>query len=85
MVTKKLKLVVVFAIVAIMPTTGLPVFGEDDRASFFNHKAETARPYYYQVFLADYDINTEIVPTERAAMFRFTFPKSSSSCVRVKW
>lgn len=66
---------------AIMPTTGTPVFREDDRASFFNHKAETARPYYYQVFLADYDINTEIVPTERAAMFRFTFPESNNSSV----
>ena len=60
---------------ALMPTTGTPVFREDDRASFFNHKAETARPYYYQVYLADYDINTELVPTERAAMFRFTFPE----------
>lgn len=66
---------------ALMPTTGTPVFREDDRASFFNHKAETARPYYYQVYLADYDINTELVPTERAAMFRFTFPENSQSCV----
>lgn len=51
--------------------------------SFFNHKAETALPYYYQVYLADYDINTELVPTERAAMFRFTFPENSQSCVVV--
>ena len=68
---------------ALMPTTGAHVFREDDRASFFNHKAETALPYYYQVYLADYDINTELVPTERAAMFRFTFPENSQSCVVV--
>ena len=36
---------------ALMPTTGAHVFREDDRASFFNHKAETALPYYYQVYL----------------------------------
>lgn len=68
---------------ALMPITGQPVFKESDRASFFNHKAETARPYYYQVYLADYDINTEIVPTERAAMFRFTFPENDKSGVVV--
>lgn len=68
---------------ALMPTTGTPVFREDDRACFFNHKAETALPYYYQVYLADYDINTELVPTERAAMFRFTFPENKQSCVVV--
>ena len=68
---------------SLMPTTGEPVFDETERASFFNHKAEEARPYYYGVYLADYDIRTELVPTERAAMFRFTFPENGSSCVVV--
>ena len=31
--------------------------------------------------LADYDVVTEIVPTERAAMFRFTFPQNANSYV----
>ena len=31
--------------------------------------------------MSDYDVVTEIVPTERAAMFRFTFPESESSYV----
>ncbi|MDY5963299.1 MAG: GH92 family glycosyl hydrolase, partial [Bacteroidaceae bacterium] len=31
--------------------------------------------------LADYDITTEIAPTERAAMFRFTFPQEEMSYV----
>ena len=41
----------------------------------FSHKAETATPYYYKVYLADHDVVTEIAPTERAAAFRFTFPE----------
>ncbi|MDR0681851.1 MAG: GH92 family glycosyl hydrolase [Dysgonamonadaceae bacterium] len=68
---------------AIMPVTGKPVFNQDDRASWFSHKAETAKPYYYSVYLADHDITTEITPTERAAMFRFTFPENENSSVIV--
>lgn len=66
---------------SIMPITGQRVFDEDQRASWFSHKAENATPYYYRVYLADYDITAEVTPTERAAMFRFTFPKSDSSFI----
>ena len=59
---------------SIMPVTGKPEFEEDKRASWFSHKAEIAKPYYYKVYLAEHDVVTEMVPTERAAMFRFTFP-----------
>lgn len=68
---------------AIMPGTGKLKFQEDDRASWFSHKAETSKPYYYSVYLADADVTTEITPTERAAQFRFTFPKGDSSFVVV--
>jgi predicted alpha-1,2-mannosidase len=68
---------------AIMPVTGKLRFNEDDRASWFSHKAETAKPYYYSVYLADANVTTEITPTERAAQFRFTFPKTDSSYVVV--
>ena len=64
---------------SIMPTTGNMVFDEDKRASWFSHKAETARPYYYQAYLADYDVTAEIAPTERAAIMRFTFPETDSA------
>ncbi|MDR6940952.1 GH92 family glycosyl hydrolase [Mucilaginibacter pocheonensis] len=66
---------------AIMPVTGHLRFDQDERASWFSHKSETAKPYYYSVFLADADVTTEITPTERAAQFRFTFPKSDSSFI----
>jgi len=68
---------------ALMPVTGEPVFDQDKRASWFAHKAETATPYYYKVYLADHDVVTEITPTERAALFRFTFPENEGSYVVV--
>ena len=59
---------------SIMPMTGKPVFDQDERASWYSHKAETVEPNYYQVFLADYNVNVELTPTERAALFRITYP-----------
>jgi predicted alpha-1,2-mannosidase len=67
---------------SIMPVSS-KVITEDDRASWFSHKAEIARPCYYRVYLADHDIVAEITPTERAAMFRFTFPEREYSYVVV--
>ena len=66
---------------AIMPVTGRLRFNEDGRASWFSHKAEVSKPHYYSVYLADHDVTTEITPTERAAQFRFTFPKADSSFI----
>jgi predicted alpha-1,2-mannosidase len=66
---------------AIMPVTGKTGFTQDARASWFSHKAEIAKPYYYSVYLADADVTTEITPTERAAQFRFTFPKTDDAHV----
>lgn len=66
----------------IMPETGeAPIFDEEKRASWFSHKAEVATPYYYRAYLADYDVVTELAPTERAAIMRFTFPDSKSYVV----
>jgi predicted alpha-1,2-mannosidase len=66
---------------AIMPVTKHLKVSQDGRASWFSHKAETAKPYYYSVYLADADVTTEITPTERAAQFRFTFPATDSSFI----
>ena len=64
---------------SIMPVVGKTVFNEDERASWFSHKAEVAKPYYYSVYLADHDVTTEITPTERAAIFRFTYPETDKA------
>lgn len=66
---------------SIMPETGKLRIKEDDRASWFSHKAEVSKPYYYSVYLADHDVTTEITPTERAAQLRFSYPKSDSSFI----
>lgn len=68
---------------SIMPLTEKAVFNQDERASWFSHKAEISKPHYYSVYLADHDVTTEITPTERAAMFRFTFPDTEKSFVVV--
>ena len=66
---------------AIMPVVGKPVFSQSERASWFSHKAEVSKPYYYKVYLAEHDVVTEFTPTERAVMFRFTFPENDSYVV----
>ncbi|MDR2969628.1 MAG: GH92 family glycosyl hydrolase [Tannerellaceae bacterium] len=68
---------------SLMPVTGAPEFDEDKRASWFSHKGEVAKPYYYKVYLAEHDVLTEFTPTERANLFRFTFPESDASYVVV--
>ena len=68
---------------SIMPVVGKPEFNEERRASWFSHKAEDARAYYYKVYLADHDVLTELTPTDRAAMFRFTFPEAEASYIVV--
>ena len=72
-----------YAAFSLMPITGEIRFDGEDRASWFSHKAETAKPYYYSVYLADHDVTAEITPTERAAIFRFTFPENDSSWILV--
>lgn len=66
---------------AIMPVVGHPVFEEEKRSSWFSHMGEVARPHYYSVYLADHDVKVEITPTERAAIFRLTFPSTDSAFV----
>ena len=68
-----------YAAFSFMPVTGKLKIDEDERASWFSHKAEVVKPHYYSVYLADYDVTAEVTPTERAAIFRFTFPESDSS------
>ncbi|MFH0842504.1 MAG: GH92 family glycosyl hydrolase [Bacteroidota bacterium] len=72
-----------YAAFSFMATTGSLNYDEKERASWFSHKAEIAKPYYYSVYLADYDVTAEVTPTERAAMFRFTFPESDSSFIMI--
>lgn len=68
---------------SLMPVVGTPEFDQDKRASWFPHKGEVAKPYYYKVYLAEHDVVTEFTTTDRAALFRFTFPENERSYVVV--
>ena len=68
---------------SIMPVVGKPEFNEEKRASWYAHKGEIATPYYYKVYLAEHDVVTEMAPTERAVLFRFTFPENDHSYIIV--
>lgn len=70
-----------YAAFSLMAITGELKYQEDERESWFSHKAETVRPYHYKVYLADYDVTAELAPTERAAHFKFSFPESDSSYI----
>jgi len=70
-----------YASFSVMAYTGSIKFSGEERASWFSHKSEIARPYYYSVYLADYDITAEISPADRSAIFSFTFPQSDSSYI----
>ncbi|MGN0048751.1 MAG: GH92 family glycosyl hydrolase [Bacteroides sp.] len=68
---------------SLMPMTGALKIDQEQRACWFSHKAEKAMPYYYSVYLSEYDLTTEITPTERCAYFRFTFPETDQAYVVV--
>lgn len=68
---------------SIMPVTDKLEFDEEKRASWFSHKGEIATPSYYKVYLAEHDVVTEMTPTERAVLFRFTFPENEHSYIVV--
>ena len=47
--------------------------------SKFSHDDESASAGYYQVRLADYDINVELTATSRCGVQRYTFPKADAA------
>ena len=72
--------------VAVMPTTGpvrvrkgtLP-HPERGFVSRFAHQQEQARPGYYAVRLARYDIKAELTATERVGFHQYTFPQADAA------
>lgn len=58
---------------SIMPVTDPGNYTEDKRRSWYSHKTEIAKPYYYKVYLGDPQAYVEMTATERAAKFRITY------------
>ena len=52
--------------------------GEEDRASWFTHKAEIVEPQRLKVYLADDDTTVELTATERAALARIVYPATET-------
>lgn len=70
-----------YAAFSLFAVTGDLKFNEDERASWYSHKAETSAPHHYSVYLADYDVTAEVTPTDRAAHFKFTFPETDDAYI----
>lgn len=72
--------------VLLMPTVGKQDYtstGSKSQqmaySSGFSHEKETAEPGYYSVFLDRYQVKAELTATKRAAIHRYTFPKSEDA------
>jgi len=70
-----------YAAFSLMPVSGKLVFSDEDRASTFSHANEIAQPGYYKARLDTWDATIEVTPTERCAVFRFTFDKPRDAYV----
>jgi predicted alpha-1,2-mannosidase len=66
---------------SFMPVSGKLVFLDQDRVSTFDHTNEFAQPSYYRVKLDRWNATAELTPTERGAMFRFSFANPGDSYV----
>jgi len=65
----------------IMPVVGDGKGTAKSRASHFSHEKEIAKPYYYSVVLDRYDTKLELVPTERCAMMRISYPATQTAAL----
>lgn len=70
----------------VMPTVGklqlnpgTSTAPETGYRSRFSHKNEMAEPNYYQVYLADYNINAEFTSSKRVGFHRYTFPETDTA------
>src|SRR5690606_10057346 len=66
----------------VMPSdaTGKPSADRKERALPFKHDNEMAKAHYYSVTFEN-GIQTEMTPTDHAAMMRFTFKGNSSNLI----
>ncbi len=70
-----------YAAFSLMPVSGKLSVNENDRASEFRHEAEFAQPSYYRVRLDTWKVTAELTPTERCAVFRFTFEQPEDAYI----
>lgn len=68
----------------VMPLSGELKLSPEARASAFDRATELAKPYRYDVTLADSRIRASLTGTTRAGILRFQFPKSAQSWILIE-
>ena len=68
-----------YASFSLMAVTGELKFQEDKEHLGFHIKQRKLAPLLQKIF--NYDVIAEVTPSERAAIFRFTFPENDSSYI----
>ncbi len=71
--------------VLLMPVTGelklRPGTAADPDAGYrsrYSHESEVARPGYYEAFLEDYGIRTQLTATPRTGVHKYTYPEGAT-------
>lgn len=62
----------------IMPQSGRLFTSDGRRASVFRRDQTEIRPNYFRTYLGRYQTTLEMTPTERCAIFRFSFPPNKT-------
>lgn len=70
-----------YATFALMPVADALAVTEEARASVFAHEREVSMPSYYRVRLDTWKTVAEVTPTERGAVFRFTYEQAKAAYV----
>lgn len=65
----------------VMAQTGAPALGASARASAYRAEDMTVLPHFLSVLLQRGNVRLEMTPTERCAVFRFTFPQGEAGRV----
>jgi predicted alpha-1,2-mannosidase len=68
----------------VMPVAGELKTAPEARASSFSRDSESARPYRYEVTLADYGIRAAVTGTTRTGLLRFEFPRAAQAWIVVE-
>ncbi|HEX7064919.1 MAG TPA: GH92 family glycosyl hydrolase, partial [Bacillales bacterium] len=69
-----------FQVMPSASTAEKPPLNRDERALAFKHSNEIAKPYYYSVTFEN-GIQTEMAPTNHAAIFRFSFDGDTGNLI----
>ncbi len=68
----------------LMPETGKLNCLPEKRGSHFSHKEEFSSPYFYKVYLKDYNVIAELTSTTRCGLLKFNFNDADKGFIVVE-